>query len=74
LNAWHESELYTDRERAALTWAEALTNVAEGHAPDSDYEVAQNTFSKGRIRQVLEPRWALIASDVSNDSLKGRRV
>ncbi len=28
LNAWHESELYTDRERAALTWAEALTFTA----------------------------------------------
>ena len=49
LNAWHESELYTDRERAALTWAEALTNVAEGHAPDSDYEVAQNAFSKDEL-------------------------
>jgi len=35
LDAWHESSLYTERERAALAWTEALTRVAETHAPDS---------------------------------------
>jgi len=34
LDAWHESPLYTERERAALAWTEALTRVAETHAPD----------------------------------------
>ena len=34
LNAWHESELYSDRERAALAGAENLTNIAQTHAPD----------------------------------------
>jgi AhpD family alkylhydroperoxidase len=37
LNAWRESPLYSDRERAALAWTEALTLVAETHAPDEDY-------------------------------------
>lgn len=37
LDAWRESPLYTDRERAALAWTEALTLVAETHAPDEDY-------------------------------------
>jgi AhpD family alkylhydroperoxidase len=38
LNAWHESELYSDRERTALAWAENLTNIAQSHAPDQVYE------------------------------------
>lgn len=37
LSAWRESPLYSDRERAALAWTEALTLVAETHAPDEDY-------------------------------------
>jgi len=37
LDAWRESPLYSDRERAALAWTEALTLVAETHAPDEDY-------------------------------------
>lgn len=37
LAAWRESPLYSDRERAALAWTEALTLVAETHAPDEDY-------------------------------------
>ena len=36
LNAWRESPLYTDRERAALAWTEAVTLIAETHAPDYD--------------------------------------
>lgn len=38
IDAWRESPLYTDRERAALAWTEALTNVAETRAPDNVYE------------------------------------
>ena len=34
LDAWHESNLYSPRERAALAWAESLTNIAATHAPD----------------------------------------
>jgi AhpD family alkylhydroperoxidase len=37
LSAWRESPLYSARERAALAWTEALTLVAETHAPDEDY-------------------------------------
>ena len=37
LSAWRESPLYSERERAALAWTEALTLVAETHAPDEDY-------------------------------------
>jgi AhpD family alkylhydroperoxidase len=44
LNAWHESPLYTERERAALTWTEALTRVAETHAPDAAYGEVRRHF------------------------------
>jgi AhpD family alkylhydroperoxidase len=46
LNAWHESPLYTDRERAALAWNEALTLIAETHAPDDVYEGVRAHFSE----------------------------
>ena len=36
LNAWRESPLYSERERAALAWTEAVTLVAESHVPDDD--------------------------------------
>ena len=46
LNAWRESPLYTDRERAALAWTEALTLISETHAPDADYETMRAHFSE----------------------------
>ena len=44
LDAWHESPLYTERERAALGWTEALTRVSEMHAPDSIYDEVRRHF------------------------------
>lgn len=49
LDAWRESALYTERERAALAWAEALTRIAETHAPDAIYEEARNAFSEDEL-------------------------
>jgi AhpD family alkylhydroperoxidase len=46
LNAWRESPLYTDRERAALAWTEALTLVSETHAPDQAYEELRKHFNE----------------------------
>ena len=45
LDAWRESPLYTDRERAALGWTESLTLVAQTRAPDADYEALAPHFS-----------------------------
>lgn len=45
LDAWRESPLYTDRERAALAWTEALTLIAQTHAPDDIYEEVKAQFS-----------------------------
>src|SRR5215475_5266303 len=49
LNAWHESNLYSDRERAALAWAESLTNISTTHAPDEVYEQARRQFSEKEL-------------------------
>jgi len=46
LDAWHESNLYSDRERAALAWAESLTNISTTHAPDEVFEQARRQFSE----------------------------
>jgi len=45
LDAWRESPIYSDRERAALAWTEALTRVADTHAPDEDYARLDEHFS-----------------------------
>lgn len=45
LDGWHESALFSDRERAALAWTEALTRIAETHAPDDTYEEVRRHFS-----------------------------
>ena len=45
LPAWHESQLYSARERAALAWAESLTDIARTHAPDEVHEQARAHFS-----------------------------
>ena len=49
LNAWRESALYSDRERAALAWAEALTKIAESHAPDDVFRLARGQFSEREL-------------------------
>jgi AhpD family alkylhydroperoxidase len=49
LDAWRESELYTARERAALAWAEALTNIARTHAPDEVFAEAKSHFSEKEL-------------------------
>jgi alkylhydroperoxidase family enzyme len=49
LDAWRESELYTERERAALAWAEALTRISESRASDADYEKVRSTFSDDEL-------------------------
>ena len=46
VSVWRESgEVFSDRERIALAWAEAVTRVAETRVPDADYEAAAAEFS-----------------------------
>jgi AhpD family alkylhydroperoxidase len=46
LNAWREAPCYTDRERAALAWTEAVTLITETHAPDDVYNEVRAHFSE----------------------------
>ena len=46
VSAWRDSNLYTQRERAALAWAEAVTNIQDGHAPDAVYNEVRAHFSE----------------------------
>ncbi len=45
LDAWRECPYYSDRERAALSWAEAVTRITEGHVPDAVYDAVRSQFS-----------------------------
>ncbi|MDQ3694600.1 MAG: carboxymuconolactone decarboxylase family protein [Chloroflexota bacterium] len=45
LNAWRETSLYSDRERAALAWAEAVTRLPNGDVPNEVYDHARSRFS-----------------------------
>lgn len=49
LDAWEESPYYSDRERAALAWTEAVTKIREGHAPDEVYEEVAKQFTEKEI-------------------------
>ena len=45
VSAWRETPFFTERERAALAWTESLTNIAQTHAPDADYDMLAAQFS-----------------------------
>jgi AhpD family alkylhydroperoxidase len=49
LDAWREAPFYSDRERAALAWTEALTLVSEDHVPDAVFEQARQQFSEEEL-------------------------
>ncbi len=49
LNAWREAPVYTARERAALAWTDAITLVAQSHAPDEAYEQALAEFGDEQL-------------------------
>lgn len=63
LDAWREAPFYTDRERAALAWTEAVTKVSETHVPDEIYEEAQKQFSE---EELIDLTLAVIAVNSYN--------
>ncbi|MBX3050091.1 MAG: carboxymuconolactone decarboxylase family protein [Caldilineaceae bacterium] len=58
LTAWRETPFYTDRERAALAWTEAVTQVADGHVPDDVYEQAREQFGE---KELVDLTTAIVA-------------
>ncbi len=49
LDAWREAQVFSERERAALAWCEALTLVTDGHVPDDVYAEAQAVFGDAEL-------------------------
>ena len=49
LNAWREAPGYTERERAALAWTEAVTSITEGRVPDEVYQAARKQFGDAEL-------------------------
>ena len=49
LDAWRECPYYTDRERAALAWTEAVTLITNGHVPDAVYDEARTQFGEKEL-------------------------
>jgi len=49
LVAWQETPYYTERERAALAWTEALTSIADNHVPDELYEQTRREFNEQEL-------------------------
>ena len=46
LSAWRDTPFFTDRERAALEWTEAVTRIADTRAPDNTYESVRKYFTE----------------------------
>ena len=63
LDAWEESPYYTDRERAALRWTEAVTNVQDGHVADAVYDAVRSHFSE---QELVDLTWAIAAINAWN--------
>ena len=64
LTAWHEAPmLFSDAERAALEWAEAMTLLPEVGAPDATFETLREHFSEA---QIVTLTWAIVAMNSWN--------
>ncbi len=63
LDAWRESPYYDERERAALTWAEAVTLIAETHANDAIFEAVRAQFNE---QELIDLTWAIAAINTWN--------
>jgi AhpD family alkylhydroperoxidase len=49
LNAWEETSFYSERERAALAWTEAVTLIGENHVPDGLYRSVSQYFNEKEL-------------------------
>lgn len=71
LNAWRESPLYSDRERAALGLCEAMTLIADGHVTDEVWERARDQFDDEELAQLV---FAVTAINAWNRLMTTARV
>ena len=72
LDAWPECPYYSGRERAALAWTEAVTNITSGHVPDATYEAARAHLNE---KELADLTLAVVTINAWNRlSIAGRLV
>lgn len=71
LAAWREAPFYSARERAALSWCESLTRIADTGAPDADFEALTEVFSDEEIGALT---YAIVAINGWNRLAVGLRA
>ena len=71
LPAWRESPYYTDRERGALAWVEAITSVTDGHVSDAVYDEARAHLDE---QELVDLTWAAAAINAWNRLAIAARV
>ena len=67
---WRESNLFTEKERAALEWAEKLTRLDGGHVTDADYQEVRQYFDD---KELAELTFVITAINAWNRSGRGIR-
>ncbi len=63
LSVWREGPFFTPRERAALAWTEAVTEISAAHVPDDVYRLAREHFDE---RELVDLTMAVIAINAWN--------
>ena len=63
LSAWRDTPFFTDRERAALAWTEAVTLISQGGVPEAIYDEAHKHFSE---KELVDLTWAVAAINAWN--------
>ena len=63
LSAWRETPFFTDRERAALAWAETVTRISDSGVPDDCYSEVRQQFSE---KEIVDLTWAVGAINAWN--------
>jgi len=63
LGAWPESPVFSEQERAALEWTDAVTNVQSGHVPEEVYQRARRQFTE---KELVDLTWAIAAINAWN--------
>jgi len=58
VSAWHEAPFYSERERAALAWTEAVTQIDKDHVPDEIYNQVRKYFTE---KELVDLTLAVIA-------------
>ncbi len=71
LDAWRESPLYSERERAALALCEAITLISDGQVPDKVWERARAAFDEHELSQLVFAITAINAWNPPHDHGSG---